>query len=90
MYQRYFYAMISLLYAKIFPAKIDKNIAAYTLKRSKKIQRFIAQPDKNRRFDWLISGPSKAVLDLQKGVLHWTGKSKAYINKQTKWMIETF
>ena len=29
----------------------------------------IVQPDKDRRFDWLISGPSKAVLDRQKGVL---------------------
>ena len=31
--------------------------------------KFIVQPDKNKRFDWLISGPSKAVLDSQKGVL---------------------
>ena len=30
---------------------------------------FIAKPDENKRFDWLISGPSKAVLDRQKGVL---------------------
>ena len=30
----------------------------------------IVQPDKNKRkFNWLISGPSKAVLDRQKGVL---------------------
>ena len=29
----------------------------------------IVQPDKNKRFDWLISGPSKAVLDRQKGIL---------------------
>ena len=43
---------------------------------------------KNKRFDWSISGPSKAVLDGQKGV--WDRKSKVYINKQTKWTIETF
>ena len=30
---------------------------------------FIVKPDKYKRFDWLISGPSKAVLDCQKGVL---------------------
>ena len=29
----------------------------------------IVQPDKNKRFDWLISGPSKAVLDRQTGGL---------------------
>ena len=32
-------------------------------------EHIIVQRDKNKRFDWLISGPSKAVLDRQKGVL---------------------
>ena len=30
---------------------------------------FIVQPDKNKGFDWLISGQSKATLDRQKSVL---------------------
>ena len=39
---------------------------------------------KNKRFDWLISGPSKAALDRQKGVLD------RKINEHTRWTIETF
>ena len=35
----------------------------------RKSAHLIVQPDKNKRFDWLISSPSKAVLDRQKGVL---------------------
>ena len=40
------------------------------------------------RFDWLISSPSKAVLDRQKGVLN--RNSKVYFNKQTKWTKKIF
>ena len=35
----------------------------------KVLQKIIVKPDKNKRYDWLISGPSKAVLDRKKGVL---------------------
>ena len=37
---------------------------------------------------WLISGPSKAVLESQKA--YRTGKSKAYFSTQTKWMTKIY
>ena len=37
---------------------------------------------KNRRFDWFISGLSKAVLDHQKGVLDQEIEGPTLINKQ--------
>ena len=44
------------------------------------IKLLIVWQDKTTRFDWLISGPSKVVLDRQKA--YWTKKSKTVFNKQ--------
>ena len=44
--------------------------------------------DKTTRFDWLISGPSKAVLDRKKA--YWTGKSKTFFNKQKQKGLQKF
>ena len=33
------------------------------------LNNIIVKPDKNKWFDWIISGPSNAVLDRHKGIL---------------------
>ena len=45
-----------------------------------RIWEIIVQLDETTRFDWLISGPCKGVLDRRKA--YWTGKSKTFFNKQ--------
>ena len=44
---------------------------------------FIVWPDKNTRFDWLISGPTKDVLDRPKGGLD--REIEGLLQYRTKW-----
>ena len=52
------------------------------------ISGYYCSPDKNKRFDWLISGPSKAVLDHQKGVLD--RKIEGLLQWPKKWTTKIF